>query len=150
MALQYLLDTNVVSELAKPVPDAAVVSAVRTSEYACAIAAPTLEELSYGCERVASDVRRAWLRRWVDALARQWPVLPFDAAAADWLGRERARLASLGRPAPRTDGEIASIAVTSGLTLVTRNSKDFVGYAGLRLADWHAAVPGKAPPQTQP
>ena len=64
-------------------------------------------------------------------------MLPFDQRAAAWLGAERARLAAAGRPAPRTDGEIAAVAVTQGLTLVTRNGRDFLGFASLQLDNWH-------------
>jgi tRNA(fMet)-specific endonuclease VapC len=41
-----------------------------------------------------------------------------------------------GRPLPFADGQIAAIAVAHGLTLVTRNLKDFTGVSGLRLVDW--------------
>ena len=70
-------------------------------------------------------------------------VLPYDLKAAAWLGEERARLAGIGRPAPRTDGEIAAIAVSNGLTLVTRNTRDFEGFAGLALHDWFSDEPAR-------
>jgi tRNA(fMet)-specific endonuclease VapC len=137
MAVRYLLDTNVVSEYTKQQPHEAVVLALRQNEHACAISAITLEELHFGCARVPSAQRRAWFKSWLTGLVARMPVLPFDAQAALWLGHERARLQALGRPAPRTDGQIAAVAVTQGLTLVTRNGIDFAGFEGLRLEDWH-------------
>lgn len=137
MEQRYLLDTNVVSELVKQQPDFMVVRAIAEHEAACALSAPTLEELVFGCERLTSADRRAWLRRWIDGLTQRWPVLPYDARAAHWLGQERARLAAAGRPAPRADGEIAAVAVVHGLTLVTRNLRDFAGFDGLQTEAWH-------------
>ncbi len=141
MALRFLLDANVVSELTKAVPNSALVSALQQHEAACAISAPTVEELAFGCARLAPGVRRAWFRTWIDGLVARTTVLPYDWKAAAWLGEERARLAGIGRPAQRTDGEIASIAVTNGLTLITRNTKDFEGFAGLALQDWYRDQP---------
>ena len=140
MALRFLLDTNVVSELTKPRPNPDVLQALAQHEAACAISAPTLEELVFGCHRLPAGARRDWLRRWVQGLPARLPVLPFDEAAAIWLGAERARLAALGRPAPRTDGEIAAVAASRGLTLVTRNQRDFAVFDGLVLEDWHVSV----------
>lgn len=137
MALRYLLDTNVVSELTKPVPNPKVLQALARDEADCAISAPTLEELVFGCRRLPSGARQDWLLRWLNGLPAQLPVLPFDAVAACWLGAERARLAQLGRPAPRTDGEIAAVAVAHGLTLVTRNLRDFAPFDALTVVDWH-------------
>lgn len=137
MTPRFLLDTNVVSELTKPQPDPGVLQALAQHEAVCAISAPTLEELIYGCHRLAPGARQGWLLRWVQGLPARLPVLPFDQRAAAWLGAERARLAGLGRPAPRTDGEIAAVAACHGLTLVTRNQRDFAVFDGLVLADWH-------------
>lgn len=137
MALRYLLDTNVVSELTKPYPNAVVVLTLRKHETRCAISTTTLEELTFGCARLQSPQRQAWFEQWIEGLAVRLPILPFDAKAALWLGRERARLQAMGRPAPRTDGEIAAVAVTQGLTLVTRNVRDFSAFDGIKVEDWH-------------
>ncbi len=137
MALLYLLDTNVVSELTKPQPNAAVVLTFRQRESECAISAITLEELAFGGARLQSPRRRAWFAEWLAGLSARLSVLPFDATAALWLGRERARLQALGRPAPRTDSEIAAVAVPQGLTLVTRDGRDFAGIDGLQIQCWH-------------
>jgi tRNA(fMet)-specific endonuclease VapC len=138
MQPRYLLDTNVISELTRPVPHPGVTNALATHAAVCAIGSPSLEELRFGWARLQPGSRKTWLGNWLDELFEKLPVLPYDTEAANWLGLERARLTSLGRPAPRTDGEIAAIAATNGLILVTRNRKDFKGYTDLLLEDWHA------------
>ena len=138
MVLRYLLDTNVVSELTKPQPNAGVLRWLANEEASCAISAPTLEELVFGCRRLPQGARQTWLLRWLEGLPAQLPVLPFDEAAALWLGAERARRAQAGRPLPRTDGEIAAVAKTNGLTLVTRNTSDFAGFDALAVVNWHS------------
>jgi tRNA(fMet)-specific endonuclease VapC len=138
MQPRFLLDTNVVSELTKPAPHRGVVRAISAHEAVCAIGAPTLEELRFGWARMQPGARKTWLGLWLDGLCDKLPVLAYDFEAANWLGAERARLTAQGRAAPRTDGEIAAIAATNGLVLVTRNLKDFEGYTDLLLEDWHA------------
>lgn len=149
MALRFLLDTNVVSELTKPAPNASVLHKLARFEADCAISAPTLEELHFGCARLPPGARQDWLHRWIAGLATRIEVLPYDQTAAAWLGPERARLAALGRPVSRADGEIAAVAVTRGLVLVTRNRKDFTAFATLVLQDWHGAGQEAAPPDRQ-
>lgn len=63
------------------------------------------------------------------------PVLPYDEAAARWHGRERARLAALGRTPSFAAGQIAAIAHTHQLTLVTFNTADYADFSGLMLED---------------
>ena len=138
MALTFLLDTNVVSELTRPLPNGGVLQVLALHESACAISAPSLEELLYGCRRLPAGASQDWLLRWVDGLPDQLPVLPFDRAGALWLGVERARLGRLSRPVPRTDGEIAAVTLSHQLTLVTHNIRDFTMFDDLAVIDWHA------------
>ncbi len=63
-------------------------------------------------------------------------VLPYDQAAADWYAKERARLQRQGLTCTYADGEIAAIAVTKKLTLVTRNTQDFQNFQNLALQNW--------------
>lgn len=140
MALRFLLDTDVVSELTKPQPNRSVLQALAQHEAVCAISAVTLDELVFRCHRMPAGTRRDWLLRWVQGLPARLPVLPFDEAAALWLGAERSRLAALGRPVPRTDGETAAVAVSQGLTLVTRNQRDFEVFEALALGNWHVSA----------
>lgn len=66
------------------------------------------------------------------------PVLSYDAQAARWHAAERARLEAVGKPAPAVDSQLAAIAVVNGLTLVTRNLRDFASFTDLHSVSWHA------------
>ena len=69
------------------------------------------------------------------------PILPYDERAAEWHGEERARLERAGRMAPFVDGQIAAIAVTSGLPLVTANPIDFKWFKTLTVHNWVSGQP---------
>jgi tRNA(fMet)-specific endonuclease VapC len=136
MTARCLLDTNIVPELARQRPDSRVESRVLAHQAECALAAPSLEELIFGVARLPPSARREMLERWLEGILASFPLLPYDARCAAWLGRERARLAAQGQPAPRTDGEIAAVAMANGLVLVTRNRADFDCYEGLLVENW--------------
>ena len=105
-------------------------------QVACAIAAPSVEELVFGVSRLPPSARRDSLERWLEGILDSFILLPFDVRCGLWLGRERARLAGLGLPAPRAEGEIAAVAATQDLILVTRNTADFRQFHSLRLENW--------------
>lgn len=69
-------------------------------------------------------------------VAATLPILPYDARAAALHAQERARLGALGRTPPFADGQIAAIAQTNQLILVTFNTAEFADFAGLALEDW--------------
>ena len=62
--------------------------------------------------------------------------LPFDDLAANFYGKERARLAKLGQSIGPNDLMIASIALANNLTLVTHNTREFSRVANLQIEDW--------------
>lgn len=136
MSLAFLLDTNVVSELSRQRPDPRAEKKIMENIALCALSAPTLEELAFGIARLPASPKQDMLSRWLDGIASRLHILAYDENAALWLGRERARLSAKGITAPRTDGEIAAIAISNGLTLVTRNTADFKGFKGLKLENW--------------
>lgn len=135
---RYLLDTNVLSEPLKRRPDSAVLERLRAEQAGCATCAPVIEEMLFGMARLepGSRRRRTIERYAAGLLASAMEVLPYDVEAARWLAFERARLRSIGEPAPHVDGLIAAIARANDLTLVTRNVRDFARFEGLRLEDW--------------
>lgn len=66
----------------------------------------------------------------------QFTSIPFDDQAAVIYGNIRASLASQGTPIGSNDLQIAAIALTHNLTLVTHNTREFMRVPSLRLEDW--------------
>jgi hypothetical protein len=136
--VNFLLDTNVVSEWTKPRPDAGVVTwLARADEDRVFISVITLAELRHGIERLPPGARYDRLDVW---LVEQVParfearVLPIDAATANVWGRVMARGQAGGRPVGAMDAFIAATAEQHDLTLVTRNVADFDAL-GIRLVN---------------
>jgi predicted nucleic acid-binding protein len=128
-----LVDTNVLSELPRPRPDAKVVRWFATQE-SIHVSVVTLEELAFGVAR-APSARRSRLSRWLDALLDARPViLEVTTAVARASGELRAAREARGRRVAQADMLIAATALTHGLTLVTRNRRDFEG-CGLTVLD---------------
>jgi tRNA(fMet)-specific endonuclease VapC len=136
--MKYLLDTNLISELIRPQPDQGVVERCRRYEKDLATAAPVWHELQFGCYRMPLSRKRELLELFLeDVIRRNLSILPYDAQAARWQALERARLTLAGNTPSFVDGQIAAIAVTNGLTLVTRNTPDFQMFSGLKLESGH-------------
>jgi tRNA(fMet)-specific endonuclease VapC len=69
-------------------------------------------------------------------VAASLPILAYDQTAAVWHAAERARLQASGKTPPYIDGQIAAIAKTSDLVLVTANGSDFAQFQGLVIENW--------------
>lgn len=72
----------------------------------------------------------------LDELSNRFLSLPFDGNAARHFGRIRADLAKTGNPIGPYDLQIAAIALSHSLTLVTHNTREFSRVVGLHLEDW--------------
>lgn len=137
--LRYLLDTNVLSEPARRNPDLGVRSRLQEHRQQACTAAPVLHELQYGLARMPGGARRRALALYLEQVLRpRLVILPYDSEAALWHATERARLAARGRTPAHVDGQIAAIASTNDLTVVTRNTSDFEDFADLRVENWFA------------
>ncbi|NOU22020.1 MAG: type II toxin-antitoxin system VapC family toxin [Methyloglobulus sp.] len=135
--ISYLLDSNILSELARAKPDEKVLQQLVGHDGEYATAAIVWHELVYGCELLAASKRKKQLQSYLAMLlANGLTILPFDQLAASWYGKERARLQRQGKTCAYADGEIAAIAVTRQLTLVTRNTQDFEHFQNLALQNW--------------
>lgn len=134
-----VLDTNVVSELARPEPDATVVGELRLiSERSC-ITAITLGELRLGVELLDDGHRKRELLHHVHAVrdAYRQRTLPLGAAAMENYAVSVATMRRQGTPIPVNDAYIAAITVIHGAVLYTRNLKDFQGYPDLQaVSPW--------------
>jgi predicted nucleic acid-binding protein len=128
--VSFLLDTNVVSEWTKPVPDQGVMAWMKTTdEDRVYLSVITLAELRNGVERLPQDQRRARPEHWLDhELPERFSrrILGVDERVAHAWGRLVARARSAGRPIGIMDAFVAATAEVAGLAVVTRNVSDFV------------------------
>ncbi|MEO0490811.1 MAG: type II toxin-antitoxin system VapC family toxin [Leptolyngbyaceae cyanobacterium] len=131
--MRYLLDTNVCVMylngrsssvrdrlLATPAEEMAVCSVVKA-------------ELFYGAFR-SNHPQRTLERQ--QAFFSQFVSLPLQDEDAFLAGRIRAQLAKAGTPIGSYDLQIAAIALTNDLTLVTHNTREFERVEGLQIEDW--------------
>lgn len=136
----YLLDTNVLSEIVKPVPDARVAAKMKTHLDAGLFASEmTRYELRFGASRRA-DAAAFWerLQRKVVPMV-QW--LDVTQSIAELGGEIAAALQRAGREAKSpVDPMLAATAIVHGLTLVTRNERDFAHVPGLTVNNWFTAA----------
>lgn len=140
MSLSYLLDTNVLSEPAKPRPDPGVKRRLREAAGRVATASLVWHELWFGCYRLPASRRRTTLERYLlEVIAPGIPVLGYEDAAAQWHATERARLTRDGRTPSFVDGQIAAIARVNALVLVTANVKHYETFEGLTVEDWRSS-----------
>jgi len=87
----------------------------------------TIGELRKGIDSLPTSRRREKLESWVGVIKLRFDgrILQLDLAAAEQWGSMVAAGFRLGRPLPIMDGLIAATALEHGLTLVTRNIRDF-------------------------
>lgn len=137
MSLQYLLDTNILSEPIRERRNKNVLSRLRLFEDVIATASVVWHELIYGCYRLPDSPRRRAIETYFhEAVWRGMPILEYTAKAATWHAAERARLEILDREPPYVDGQIAAIAKVNGLVVVTNNVRDFEQFDGLDIENW--------------
>jgi toxin FitB len=121
---QFLVDTNVVSELRKPKPHGAVVAwiAAALEEDLC-LSAVTLGELQAGIEitREQDALKASEIEEWIDQLSLTWNVLPLDGRTF----RIWAQLMHHRSDDLLVDALIAAVAIQHRLVVVTRNTADF-------------------------
>lgn len=133
--MSYLIDTNVISELARPKPAKAVLAWFDSiPSEALNVSVLTLGEIRKGIEQMPESARREKLRVWLEHDLIEWfgdRVLPIDIAVSDRWGR---LVAQMGRPVPSIDSLLAATALHHELRMVTRNQKDF-DYPGLEIVN---------------
>ncbi|MEM9537529.1 MAG: type II toxin-antitoxin system VapC family toxin [Cyanobacteria bacterium P01_E01_bin.45] len=137
-APRFLLDTNILSEPLRTQPNPGVIQSLRERKGLLATAAIVYHEMLYGCNRLPSQSPKrlkiaTYLRQ---EIADKLLLLPYDSVAAEWHATERARLVQIGKTPPFVDSQIAAIAATNNLTLVTNNVSDYSDFAGLTLENW--------------
>ena len=124
--MRFLLDTNVITEIAKPRPNARVLNWLLAHELASGIPSVALAERYQGAHHAPKEQRVRLLAE-VDHFVREFgeTVVPFDAEAAKVWGEYVSRPALKQKPCSYPDTQIAATALSRGLTVVTRNPQDF-------------------------
>lgn len=133
--MSYLIDTNVLSELRRKQPHAGVVDWMQARpRQSLFLSVLTLGEIRKGIERIDEAPRKQALTDWLEVeLPRYFlgRLLGIEAPVADRWGR---LMADAARPLPAIDALLAATALQHDLTLVTRNTKDFLAL-GVRLVN---------------
>ena len=135
----YLLDTNVISEFSKPVPNSAIIKRIRENEELCARCSTVWEESNYGLGLMPDGRRKKSVQKTLDDIRDSFEIIPYDNFAARICGEIRAKCRAVGKPAPSYDSQIAATAIANGMVLVTHNTEDFAAVAEnsvLRMEDW--------------
>jgi predicted nucleic acid-binding protein len=124
-----VLDTNVLSELMRPQPNAGVVAWVgrqrRPDLYTTSI---SKAEVFYGIALLPSGRRKAGLAADSERMFREdfaAPALAFDDAAALHYAEIRSARSRAGKPIGTLDAQIAAIALATSASIATRNVGDF-------------------------
>ena len=133
-----VLDTNVISEIFRPVPEARVVEWLTSLIGDVAITSVTLAELLAGVRRLPDGRRKAALTKHIGTALEPYrgsrSLLSFDEAAAERYADVLVAREAAGAPISTADAQIAAICLAHDATCATRNVKDFV-HTGIQLID---------------
>ena len=124
-----LLDTNIPSESIRSQPDPKVDAWIRgQDDETLHLSVVTIGELRKGLDLAPQGKRRSELEEWLEKdliPTCDGRILPVTKVIAEKWGALSAQRQLVGRPLSMADGLIAATALEHGLTLVTRNVKDF-------------------------
>lgn len=134
--MNYLLDTCLISELAKPNPDEKVVNWVLSeNETNFYVSVLTFGELHKGIEKLPESKKKEDLRIWIeDELKNRFQnrVISIDMRVSILWGKIQCIAEKTGKPMPAIDSLIAATGIAYDLTVVTRNVAD-MEQSGVRL-----------------
>ena len=126
--MRYLLDTCIMSELVKPLPNNQVLEWLNeTSSESLFLSVLTIGEVQKGLSKLPKSKKKKQLTAWLSILLQDYKerLLPIDLLVAENWGRIQGEAEKTGTPLSTLDGLIAATAHTYNLTVVTRNESDF-------------------------
>lgn len=139
--MSFLVDTNVLSELSKPLPAGEVLQWFLKHEPELFVSSISLGEIRKGLEILPLGKRRLNLESWFRLVCERLEgrILSFNISTAHVWGQLVGRLERKGILIPALDSQIAATALRHRLTVVTRNVEDFK-HTGLTLINpFHVA-----------
>lgn len=135
--VQYLLDTNIVSDLARNPRGAIAARIAVLGEGAVATSIVVAAELRFGLAKLeALGAAGGRLSANLRTILSEIPILPFEAPADEHYGNIRQHLESAGTPIGPNDLLIAAHARALGLTVVTDNLKEFERVPQIKVENW--------------
>lgn len=140
--MNYLLDTNVLSEVQRPQPDAGVLAWLdQVDEDRTFLSAVSIAEIARGVAIMPEGAKRSELGTWLehdlsDRFAGR--LIKLDGATALVWGQYMGLAKSRGFGLGIMDGWIAASAAVHGLTLVTRNIRDFENLPIVLINPWQS------------
>ena len=125
--MSILLDTNLVSEIARESPHPTVVEWLRLNHRECFLSAVTIGEIVKGLELLPEGKKRRRLTRELQFLQEDYSdrILPYDELAAVEWGRLYATAKKQNRVLCLEDSLIEAIALSHQLAVATHNTRDF-------------------------
>jgi toxin FitB len=121
--MSHLCDTNIISELTRPMPNPGVTEWIATVT-SINLSVVTIEEIYYGLTAKPNTRIQNWFENF---LTTHCQILPITSEIAKSSGELRGFLRTQGKPRSQADILIAATARIHSLTLITRNTKDFEG-----------------------
>ncbi|NIM17134.1 MAG: PIN domain-containing protein [Candidatus Aminicenantes bacterium] len=126
--MKYLLDTCIISELVKPVPNAQVTNWLEGApSNALFLSVLTIGEVRKGLVKLPDSKKKEQLTLWLNTLLEEYNerIIPIDLTVAENWGTIQGNAEKAGTPMSTIDGLISAMASTYNLILVTRNESDF-------------------------
>lgn len=135
----YLLDTNVISEIAKLKPNVSIMNKLKEHGGLCAICSVVWQESIYGYEKMPEGKKKLYVGNYLTSLKSDYDIIPYDSFASQICGEIRAKCEKSGKPAPLYDSQIAATAIANNMILVTHNTADYEALrqnSMLSIEDW--------------
>ncbi|EKD42420.1 MAG: PilT protein [uncultured bacterium] len=131
--MSYLLDTNICIYLIKKKSEFLIAKIEKIAASKLFLSSITVAELEYGVEKSQHKEKNALA---LSKFLLPFQLIPFDELAAKEFGKLRAGLEARGKPIGVFDMQIAAIALTHQLTLITNNTREFERVPNLELENW--------------
>ncbi len=126
--MRYLLDTCLISELSKSVPNQKIIEWLKKiPSDSLFLSVITIGEIRKGLSKLQSSEKKERLTDWLDTLLKLYRkrILSIDLRIAEKWGLLQGNAEKIGKPMSSVDSLLAATAIVNNLTLVTRNESDF-------------------------
>jgi predicted nucleic acid-binding protein len=131
----FIFDTDIYTNVIRKIPSETLINRLkkvpRRDQFTTTI---TIGEVYYGLMKASNKTRL--LKLFEDVLLPRATILPFDFSAAKKYGEMRSFMEKQGTPLAHADLQIASIALSMNMTLITGNLKHFQRVPKLAVENW--------------